>query len=1216
MSCLAGHESEKSTIITTGMHRSGTSFTAALLQSAGVDLGQRLLGCHESNPRGHFENRDFVEFHRKVLQSQGINEAGYTLQEKIDVEEHYVEEAQQIISENSISQLWGWKDPRTSLFLDFWADLLPNSLFLMIYRSPWEVVDSLYRRGTDSLILSHPELAVKVWIRYNKKLLDFYDNSPERCYLTNIHQVAEDPQGFIEKANAKFKTNLSFAKSEIYDQSLLHKEVSKIPGAALVSHYFPEALDIYRELELRANRIDEDTDVSWFKELNTSRYRIKTFQNWLAIRNLEKERKSIQVELEQTQTQLEQAQAQQQQTQTQLEQTQTEQSRNVEKLINWIQQFDDLVTAMVDSKRWTIGNFLYKIYRKLLFMPLDPPPQEHQNALTEKLRVWEQNYRNKDTQIPNIEKKSSLTPLTNNETHAHTISKSASAVPNFDSLSVDIIVCVHNALYEVKSCLDSIEENTTRDYTLYIINDGSEQETTEYLKTFSSNHKSCVLLENSVAEGYTRAANKGLRASTADYVVLLNSDTVVPKLWLEKFLECGESDSRIGIIGPLSNAASWQSIPECFDDSGDWAVNSLPEGYSVNDFAEVVSLVSEEQFPRVPFINGFCFVVKKTLIETIGYLDEEAFPRGYGEENDYCLRAANAGFELAIADHAYVYHSKSKSYGHKDRKALAKAGGEALWKKHGKRRIAKLLEKLRSNHILGDTRQRVKHYIEQRYSSETTSANDVFSVLFLLPVRGGGGGAHSVVQEVVGMRKLGAYAQIAVKRKYLHYFYRNYPSICKNEEIFYFYNDADDLIAYASQFKVVVATIFHSIQQLQQIVKAHPSVVPAYYIQDYEPWFFEKRSPKWKLAHASYTLIPETVLFAKTQWLCEVVEKTHGVKVEKVNPSLDREVFFPPSETRNASSTVRLAAMIRPSTPRRGADRTMRSLKRVKQRFGEQVVIDIFGCDDKDEKFQQLERDFEFNSHGCLIRQEVAELFRSADIFLDLSDYQAFGRAGLEAMACGCAIVLPIKGGTHDYATDCDNALLVDTTSEDACYSAAAELVSNSDLRQKLKNNAVLKSTEYSISKAAVSELTTLREKWSEFRKDSVSSQNYLNVEPTLEVPNQIRVLSIIPRTQGGKVPGSSYIRLIFPFSHSSVGKAVNLTSLTVDEFFNSHMGIKADVLVVQRTALSDTQTAHKLITYSQQQAIRTVYELDDNLFELPSHHADTHEYSRLLQAA
>jgi GT2 family glycosyltransferase len=171
-----------------------------------------------------------------------------------------------------------------------------------------------------------------------------------------------------------------------------------------------------------------------------------------------------------------------------------------------------------------------------------------------------------------------------------------------------------------------------------------------------------------------RAANQGLRATTAEYVVLLNSDTIVTQGWLQRLLECGESDPRIGIIGPLSNAASWQSVP-LLQAGGDWATNPLPDGYSVDDVAEVVSSSSRKVFPRVPFINGFCFVVKRSLMDTIGYLDEEMFPEGYGEENDYCLRAADAGFELAVADHAYVFHAKSRSYSHERRHLLRKPGG-------------------------------------------------------------------------------------------------------------------------------------------------------------------------------------------------------------------------------------------------------------------------------------------------------------------------------------------------------------------------------------------------------------------------------------------------------------------------------------------------------------------------------------------------------------
>ncbi|MDJ0633116.1 MAG: glycosyltransferase [Xenococcaceae cyanobacterium MO_188.B29] len=471
-------EIDRSAIVITGMHRSGTSLTASLCQNAGVDIGKRLMDAHESNPKGFFENLDFYDFHRKILQSQGINDAGYTLQEKIDVEEHYREEAEKIIAENSRSPIWGWKDPRTTLFLDFWADLLPNAFFLLIYRSPWEVVDSLYRRGSDRLFFSHPDLAIKVWSNYNRKILDFYNKFPQRCHLTSIYQVVENTELLIDTINSKFNISLSVPDSKIYDNSLLRTEITNVPGATLINQFFPQALNIYRELEIKANRIDEADGQSWCEEINSSRYRVKAFQNWLSIRNLEKEHKSIQAQIEQTQAQLEQTSAQleqtkskyqqtqtqleqtsaqleqaklkqqhtqtqleqaklkqqhtqtqleqtsaqleqaklkqqhtqtqleqtsaqleqaklkQQHTQTQLEQTQKEQSRSLEKLINLIEQFDCLVTSMVESNRWKLGNLLYTIYRKILLKPLDPPPQEHQRKLLNNFQTWNCNLHN------------------------------------------------------------------------------------------------------------------------------------------------------------------------------------------------------------------------------------------------------------------------------------------------------------------------------------------------------------------------------------------------------------------------------------------------------------------------------------------------------------------------------------------------------------------------------------------------------------------------------------------------------------------------------------------------------------------------------------------------------------------------------------------------------------------------------------------------------
>jgi hypothetical protein len=288
----------QSIFVISGMHRSGTSFTASLLQSAGLDIGQRLIGPGNGNVRGFFESLDFVELHEMVLRSQGLNDVGWTLQSNINVEEQYVEKAKEIISKSSHSSIWGWKDPRTTLFLDFWVTLLPNANFLLIYRSPWEVVDSLYRRG-DEIFLEQPELAVKFWIHYNKKLLNFYDNFSERCFLVSVYSIAKKTESFLDAINAKFKVNLVYPTSDIYDRSLFHTQVSDAHRSTLVSYYFPQALDIYQEMNARETQLDEAPELSGLDEkIKSFPDSVWAFQDWVNIRHLEREVKSLRSKLE------------------------------------------------------------------------------------------------------------------------------------------------------------------------------------------------------------------------------------------------------------------------------------------------------------------------------------------------------------------------------------------------------------------------------------------------------------------------------------------------------------------------------------------------------------------------------------------------------------------------------------------------------------------------------------------------------------------------------------------------------------------------------------------------------------------------------------------------------------------------------------------------------------------------------------------------------
>lgn len=273
--------------------------------------------------------------------------------------------------------------------------------------------------------------------------------------------------------------------------------------------------------------------------------------------------------------------------------------------------------------------------------------------------------------------------------------------------SVDIVVCIHNALADVQRCLDALVVRTDPAHRIILIDDGSEDECRDAVKRFGEHHPRCRLMRNQTALGYTKAANQGLRASTADLVVLLNSDTIVTFSWLERIIECAASSTEIGIVGPLSNAAAYQSVPERFDADGEFTENPLPSGWSPEQIADVIATVSVRSFPRVPFVNGFCFAIKRRVIEKIGYFDDGSFPYGYGEEDDYCLRATAAGFQLAIADHAYVYHAKSRSYPRERRRQLKRAGSAALRKKHGQRVIYNAVARLDDEPTLAVIRQRL-----------------------------------------------------------------------------------------------------------------------------------------------------------------------------------------------------------------------------------------------------------------------------------------------------------------------------------------------------------------------------------------------------------------------------------------------------------------------------------------------------------------------------
>src|SRR5436309_786365 len=117
-------------ILITGMHRSGTSLVSSLLQRAGIHIGEKLLAGNAANPRGYFEDVDFFEFQDELLHQRGQTYLHVDGNFRFEPTAAETERASHLIVERSHRPLWGWKDPRTALFLDFWNQLLPDCRFV------------------------------------------------------------------------------------------------------------------------------------------------------------------------------------------------------------------------------------------------------------------------------------------------------------------------------------------------------------------------------------------------------------------------------------------------------------------------------------------------------------------------------------------------------------------------------------------------------------------------------------------------------------------------------------------------------------------------------------------------------------------------------------------------------------------------------------------------------------------------------------------------------------------------------------------------------------------------------------------------------------------------------------------------------------------------------------------------------------------------------
>ncbi|MCK4463565.1 MAG: glycosyltransferase [Candidatus Omnitrophica bacterium] len=210
-------------------------------------------------------------------------------------------------------------------------------------------------------------------------------------------------------------------------------------------------------------------------------------------------------------------------------------------------------------------------------------------------------------------------------------------------MKCDIVIPIWNQLEFTKSCIDHILKNTRYPYRLMLVDNGSDIETKNYLETLKQTQKTEInLIRNGENLGFVRAVNQGLKDSIAPYVCILNNDTLPGVGWLTELVEFAEKHPDTGLLNPLCNGHIGQNL-------------------SVNEYARMVSSSNKGKYMEMNQCQGFSMLIKREIIDKIGYLDER-FGIGGFDDTDYSMRVHRAGYKSVCVYSSYVYHREHVSF--------------------------------------------------------------------------------------------------------------------------------------------------------------------------------------------------------------------------------------------------------------------------------------------------------------------------------------------------------------------------------------------------------------------------------------------------------------------------------------------------------------------------------------------------------------------------
>jgi O-antigen biosynthesis protein len=267
-----------------------------------------------------------------------------------------------------------------------------------------------------------------------------------------------------------------------------------------------------------------------------------------------------------------------------------------------------------------------------------------------------------------------------------------------EACGLDVIVPVYRGVRDTAACIYSVlTAKVQTSFRLIVVNDKSPEPEVTRLLNALARRKLFLYIENFENMGFVVSVNKGMAVDANSHKLLLNSDTIVYDGWLDRiYAHAGNKD--VGTVTPLSNNATIFSYPDP-NTSNHYSVE-----LALRDLDLAASVVNKDCSVEVPTGVGFCMLIHRDCYREVGELDAETFARGYGEENDFCVRAAQMGWKNVAATDVFVRHTGEVSFA-LDAAAQQTSGYISLLKKHP--RYEALVKRFVSRDPLKAVRQRL-----------------------------------------------------------------------------------------------------------------------------------------------------------------------------------------------------------------------------------------------------------------------------------------------------------------------------------------------------------------------------------------------------------------------------------------------------------------------------------------------------------------------------